>query len=191
MSVCFWKDLVFMRGLEEEWPLISSFFLGGGGWVVRRNDLVVWAGERNDLYFGVVVGRRYLNTLVLYGETGRNDLGFFYGLGRGMTLVGGGGGENNLVFMCGFGRGMTLFFCPANSYAEKVVRERFARAVARGLTELKIKKPTQSPINGLIQNAVIEVQISPILFIIILPSTFLNFFHRVYIIYQWTDKRNV
>ncbi|KAK7088191.1 uncharacterized protein [Littorina saxatilis] len=41
-------------------------------------------------------------------------------------------------------------------YAEKVVREKFARAVARGLTELKIKKPTQSPINGLIQNAVIE-----------------------------------
>ncbi|KAK7475022.1 hypothetical protein BaRGS_00033703 [Batillaria attramentaria] len=40
--------------------------------------------------------------------------------------------------------------------AEKVVRERFARAVTRGLTELKIKKPTQSPINGLIQNAVIE-----------------------------------
>ena len=73
------------------------------------------------------------------------------------------GGEerNDLVFMCGFGRGMTLFFCPADSYAEKVVRERFARAVARGLTELKIKKPTQSPINGLIQNAVIEVQIFP------------------------------
>ncbi|XP_076453203.1 uncharacterized protein LOC143288510 isoform X2 [Babylonia areolata] len=41
-------------------------------------------------------------------------------------------------------------------YAEKVVRERFARAVTRGLTELKIKKPTLSPINGLIQNAVIE-----------------------------------
>ncbi|KAL8583033.1 hypothetical protein ACOMHN_051197 [Nucella lapillus] len=41
-------------------------------------------------------------------------------------------------------------------YAEKVVREKFARAVTRGLTELKIKKPTQSPINGLIQNAVIE-----------------------------------
>lgn len=40
--------------------------------------------------------------------------------------------------------------------AEKVVREKFARAVARGLTELRIKKPTQSPINGLIQNAVIE-----------------------------------
>ena len=63
------------------------------------------------------------------------------------------------LFLCGFGRGMTMFFCPADSYAEKVVRERFARAVARGLTELKIKKPTQSPINGLIQNAVIEVQI--------------------------------
>lgn len=41
-------------------------------------------------------------------------------------------------------------------YTEKVVRERFAKAVARGLMELKIKKPTQSPINGLIQNAVIE-----------------------------------
>ncbi|XP_035828352.1 uncharacterized protein LOC101850990 [Aplysia californica] len=41
-------------------------------------------------------------------------------------------------------------------YVEKVVRERFALAVTRGLTELRIKKPTQSPINGLIQNAVIE-----------------------------------
>ena len=37
------------------------------------------------------------------------------------------------------------------------MRERFAVAMSRGLTELKIKKPTQSPINGLIQNAVIEV----------------------------------
>ncbi|RUS81425.1 hypothetical protein EGW08_010809 [Elysia chlorotica] len=41
-------------------------------------------------------------------------------------------------------------------FVEKVVRERFAVAMSRGLTELKIKKPTQSPINGLIQNAVIE-----------------------------------
>ncbi|CAG5136649.1 unnamed protein product [Candidula unifasciata] len=41
-------------------------------------------------------------------------------------------------------------------YVEKVVRERFAVIVTRGLTELRIKKPTQSPINGLIQNAVIE-----------------------------------
>ena len=69
-------------------------------------------------------------------------------------------------------------FCvPADSYAEKVVRERFARAVARGLTELKIKKPTQSPINGLIQNAVIEV---PLIFflalflIITTPSSILT-----------------
>ena len=48
-----------------------------------------------------------------------------------------------------------LFAC--FSYAEKVVRERFAKAVTRGLMELKIRKPTESPINGLIQNAVIEV----------------------------------
>ena len=41
-------------------------------------------------------------------------------------------------------------------FVEKVVRERFALAVSRGLTDLRIKKPTQSPINGLIQNAVIE-----------------------------------
>lgn len=41
-------------------------------------------------------------------------------------------------------------------FVEKVVRERFAIAMSRGLTELRIKKPTQSPINGLIQNAVIE-----------------------------------
>ncbi|PVD32717.1 hypothetical protein C0Q70_08162 [Pomacea canaliculata] len=41
-------------------------------------------------------------------------------------------------------------------YSEKVIRERFARAVTRGLTELKIKKPTQSPIKGLIDNAVVE-----------------------------------
>ncbi|KAK6967406.1 hypothetical protein BgiMline_027221 [Biomphalaria glabrata] len=41
-------------------------------------------------------------------------------------------------------------------FVEKIVRERFAVAVTRGLTELRIKKPTQSPINGLIQNAVVE-----------------------------------
>lgn len=44
-------------------------------------------------------------------------------------------------------------------YSEKVIRERFARAVTRGLTELKIKKPTQSPIKGLIDNAVVEVSV--------------------------------
>ncbi|GFO41253.1 hypothetical protein PoB_006775800 [Plakobranchus ocellatus] len=41
-------------------------------------------------------------------------------------------------------------------FVEKIVRERFAVTMSRGLTELRIKKPTQSPINGLIQNAVIE-----------------------------------
>ena len=51
--------------------------------------------------------------------------------------------------------GSLYFF--AHRFVEKVVRERFAVAMSRGLTELRIKKPTQSPINGLIQNAVIEV----------------------------------
>ncbi|KAH9512915.1 hypothetical protein Btru_036992 [Bulinus truncatus] len=41
-------------------------------------------------------------------------------------------------------------------FVEKLVRERFGIAVTRGLTELRINKPTQSPINGLIQNAVVE-----------------------------------
>ncbi|KAK6190965.1 hypothetical protein SNE40_002721 [Patella caerulea] len=40
--------------------------------------------------------------------------------------------------------------------AEKFVRERFGRAVSRGLSELSIRRATQSPINGLIENAVIE-----------------------------------
>ncbi|ESP04135.1 hypothetical protein LOTGIDRAFT_237550 [Lottia gigantea] len=40
--------------------------------------------------------------------------------------------------------------------AEKYVRERFGRAVSRGLTDLHVQRATQSPINGLIQNAVIE-----------------------------------
>ncbi|CAL1547704.1 unnamed protein product [Lymnaea stagnalis] len=41
-------------------------------------------------------------------------------------------------------------------YVEKIVRERFAVSVSRGLTDLRINKPTQSPINGLIQNTVVE-----------------------------------
>ena len=40
---------------------------------------------------------------------------------------------------------------------EKVIRERFAKAVARGTQELRVKRATSSPINGLIENAVIEV----------------------------------
>lgn len=40
---------------------------------------------------------------------------------------------------------------------EKVVRERFAKAVARGIQDLKISRATNSPINGLIENAVIEI----------------------------------
>ena len=128
-------------------------FLEGGGWVGEEKWpccmgwgeewLVFWGGggggEALPQYFGFV-----------WGDWEEWPWCFLWA-----------GERNDLVFMCGFGRGMTLFFCPANSYAEKVVRERFARAVARGLTELKIKKPTQSPINGLIQNAVIEVQICP------------------------------
>ncbi|XP_013392664.1 uncharacterized protein LOC106160570 [Lingula anatina] len=40
---------------------------------------------------------------------------------------------------------------------EKIVRERFGKAVARGVGELRIKRATHSPINGLIENAVIEI----------------------------------
>ncbi|CAC5371615.1 unnamed protein product [Mytilus coruscus] len=39
---------------------------------------------------------------------------------------------------------------------EKVVRERFAKAVSRGIEDLKISRATYSPIHGLIQTAVIE-----------------------------------
>ena len=39
------------------------------------------------------------------------------------------------------------------------MRERFAKAVARGIQELRVKRATSSPINGLIENAVIEVRI--------------------------------
>lgn len=39
---------------------------------------------------------------------------------------------------------------------EKIVRERFAKAVSRGTQELKIKRATNSPIAGLIETAVIE-----------------------------------
>lgn len=41
---------------------------------------------------------------------------------------------------------------------EKIVRERFAKAVSRGTQELKIKRATNSPIAGLIETAVIEVK---------------------------------
>jgi hypothetical protein len=37
------------------------------------------------------------------------------------------------------------------------VRERFGRAVARGVGDLKMKRATHSPIAGLIENAVTEV----------------------------------
>ena len=40
---------------------------------------------------------------------------------------------------------------------EKVIRERFAKAVARGIQDLRVSRATSSPINGLIENAVIEV----------------------------------
>ena len=43
------------------------------------------------------------------------------------------------------------------SVVEKVVRERFAKALGRGMQDLKINRATSSPINGLIENAVIEV----------------------------------
>ncbi|XP_046568194.1 LOW QUALITY PROTEIN: uncharacterized protein LOC124276591 [Haliotis rubra] len=41
-------------------------------------------------------------------------------------------------------------------YVEKMIRERFAHGVTRGLSELRLKRATQSPINGLIENATIE-----------------------------------
>ena len=44
-----------------------------------------------------------------------------------------------------------------NRFVNTVVREHFGKAVNRGLMGLQIKKPTHSPINGLIENAVIEV----------------------------------
>ena len=44
-----------------------------------------------------------------------------------------------------------------NSNLEKIVRERFGKAVARGVGELRIKRATHSPISGLIDNTVIEV----------------------------------
>lgn len=47
-----------------------------------------------------------------------------------------------------------ILFC---SNVEKVVRERFAKAVSRGVEDLKISRATFSPIHGLIQTAVIEV----------------------------------
>ena len=42
---------------------------------------------------------------------------------------------------------------------EKVVRERFAKAITRGLQDLRIKRATSSPISGLIENAVIEASL--------------------------------
>jgi hypothetical protein len=44
------------------------------------------------------------------------------------------------------------------SNLEKIVRERFGKAVARGVNDLNIKRATHSPISGLIDNAVIEVK---------------------------------
>ena len=38
-----------------------------------------------------------------------------------------------------------------------MIRERFAKAVARGVQELRIKRATSTPIAGLIENAVMEV----------------------------------
>lgn len=47
-------------------------------------------------------------------------------------------------------------FC---SVVEKVVRERFAKALTRGMQDLRTNRATSSPINGLIENAVIEVSV--------------------------------
>lgn len=51
------------------------------------------------------------------------------------------------------------------SNVERVVRERFGKAVARGVGDLKITRATHSPISGVIDSAVIEVS-----------SLFLSFF---------------
>ena len=53
---------------------------------------------------------------------------------------------------------------PVFSYSvvEKVVRERFAKALTRGMQDLRINKAHNTPINGLIENAVIEVMNLPV-----------------------------
>ena len=61
-----------------------------------------------------------------------------------------------------------MFCC---SVVEKVIRERFAKAVARGTQELRVKRATSSPINGLIENAVIEVIHEMVVFLIYLKKT--------------------
>ena len=40
-----------------------------------------------------------------------------------------------------------------------LVRKNFANGVTRGKNELKLSDPTQTPVSGLIENAVIEVWI--------------------------------
>jgi hypothetical protein len=40
-----------------------------------------------------------------------------------------------------------------------LVRKNFANGVQRGKNELKLSDPTQTPVSGLIENAVIEVNI--------------------------------
>ena len=40
---------------------------------------------------------------------------------------------------------------------ESLVRERFVRAVKTGMSELRLKKATASPIQRVIENAVVEV----------------------------------
>lgn len=50
-----------------------------------------------------------------------------------------------------------------DSNVEKLVRERFGKALSRGITDLRIKRATHSPISGLIDNAVIEVNMFNVL----------------------------
>ncbi|XP_043574055.1 uncharacterized protein LOC122563898 isoform X5 [Chiloscyllium plagiosum] len=46
-----------------------------------------------------------------------------------------------------------------SGYVEKTIRERFGRVVARRVSELKLRSATRSPISGLVENAVVELNI--------------------------------
>ena len=52
---------------------------------------------------------------------------------------------------------MNVRFSFSCSNAERVVRERFGKAVVRGVSDLGMKRATHSPISSLLDNAVIEV----------------------------------
>jgi len=53
-----------------------------------------------------------------------------------------------------------VVFCVPFSNLEKMLRERFAKTVTRGLVDLEIKQATHSPIENVIEKAVREVRCS-------------------------------